>query len=55
MDAITKRITVNLTEEQMEFIKKLAEHDGCTISEAMQNLFYLQLREEMDYFEESGY
>lgn len=52
---INKRISVTLTPKEYEFIKVLAERDNQTVNQTLQNLFYLQLREEMEYFEECGY
>ena len=52
---INKHISVTLTPKEYEFIKTLAERDNQTVNQTLQNLFYLQLREEMEYFEECGY
>lgn len=49
---INKRIDVRLTEEELHFLKWLAKRDDQTLSEELKALFYLQLREEMDLYEE---
>ena len=53
--ATKKRIDVVLTDEELDFLKILADRDDKTLQEVMRDLFYLQLREERDYYEESGY
>lgn len=55
MNDINKRISITLTQKEYEFIKILSKRDNTSVSETLQNLFYLQLREEIDYFEECGY
>lgn len=47
-----KKITVTITDEQFEFINRLAEQDKVTAQTEMQLLFYCQLREEMELHEE---
>lgn len=47
-----RRITVTLTDEEQDFIKRLAKQDGITEQEEMQVLFICQLREEMELHEE---
>lgn len=50
---MTKRIIkVALTDEEQDFIKRLAKQDGITEQEEMQVLFFCQLREEMELHEE---
>ena len=51
---IKKRIEVNLTQEEMKFLLWLSQRDNVSLKKELQQLFYLQLREEMDlYLEES--
>ena len=49
---INKRIDIRLTEREFKFINWLAKRDDQTLSEELKALFYLQLREEMDLYEE---
>ena len=49
---INKRIDVRLTEEEHKFLQWLAKRDDQTLSEELKTLFYLQLREEMDLYQE---
>lgn len=49
-----KRINVKLTEEEYDFLKWLAKRDSVTVSKEMQMLFYLQLSEEMELYEEES-
>ena len=46
-----RNIKICLTDEQYDFIKWIAKRDGVTISEELQNMFYLQLSEDMNYYE----
>ena len=43
---------VRLTDEEFEFLKWLAKRDNLTIKNEMRCLFNLQLREEMDLYNE---
>lgn len=47
-----RNIDVILTDEEMDFIKWLAKRDGLTIKNEMRCLFNLQLREEMELYNE---
>lgn len=49
---INKRIDIRLTERELKFLNWLAKRDDQTLSEELKALFYLQLREEMDLYEE---
>ena len=49
---INKRIDIRLTEREYEFLKWLADRDDVILQEELKALFYLQLREEMDLYEE---
>lgn len=48
----SKRINVILTDEGVAFIKWLAKRDKVTAGEEMRMLFNLQLREEMELYDE---
>lgn len=52
--AIAKRIDVKLTDKEMQLVKWLADRDGQTVSEELKTLFYLQLREEMELYEDEA-
>lgn len=52
--AIAKRINVNLTEKELQLVQWLADRDGQTVSEELKTLFYLQLREEMELYEDEA-
>lgn len=45
-----RRIDVNLTEKEEQFLNWLADRDGVDFWEEMKCLFYLQLREEMELY-----
>lgn len=47
-----RNIDVILTDEEMDFIKWLAKRDGLTVKNEMRCLFNLQLREEMELYNE---
>ena len=47
-----RNIDVILTDEEMAFLKWLANRDGVTIKNEMRCLFNLQLREEMELYNE---
>jgi hypothetical protein len=49
---INKRIDIRLTEREFKFLNWLAKRDDQTLSEELKALSYLQLREEMDLYEE---
>ena len=49
---INKRIDIRLTEREFKFLNWLAKRDDKTLSEELKALFYLQLREEMDLYED---
>lgn len=48
----SKRINVILTDEEADFIKWLAKRDKVSAGEEMRMLFNLQLREEMELYNE---
>ncbi|MBQ5926706.1 MAG: hypothetical protein IIX01_02135 [Clostridia bacterium] len=50
--AIKKAIHVTLSGEEFDFLKWLADRDGVSVGDEMKMLFNLQLREEMDLYEE---
>lgn len=50
--AVNRNIKVALHDNEYDFLKWLAKRDGVTVSEELRQLFYLQLREEMDLYEE---
>lgn len=52
--AIAKRIDVKLTDKEMQLVKWLADRDDCSVSEELKTLFYLQLREEMELYEDEA-
>lgn len=52
MAEINKRIDVRLTEEEHSFLQWLAKRDGITINEELKALFHLQLREEMELYQD---
>lgn len=52
--AIAKRIDVKLTDKELQLVKWLADRDGQTVSEELKTLFYLQLREEMELYEDEA-
>lgn len=52
--AIAKRIDVKLTDKEMQFVKWLADRDDYSVSEELRALFYLQLREEMELYEDEA-
>ena len=47
-----RHIHVFLNEEENDFIKWLAKRDNVTVGEELRMLFYLQLREEMELYNE---
>lgn len=47
-----RNIYVRLTDEEFDFLKWLAERDKVSVSEEMKMLFNLQLREEMELYNE---
>lgn len=49
---VKRNIYVRLTDEEFDFLKWLAERDKVSVSEEMKMLFNLQLREEMDLYNE---
>lgn len=49
---INKRIDIRLTEEEYHFLKWLAKRDGVSLSEELKQLFYLQVREEIDLYQD---
>ena len=50
--AITKRIIVSLTNEEMDFIEWLAKRDGVMISRELRQIFYTELGELIDLYDE---
>ena len=52
--AISKRIDVKLTDKEMQLVKWLADRDDYSVSEELRALFYLQLREEMELYEDEA-
>lgn len=52
--AISKRIDVKLTDKEMQLVKWLADRDDYSVSEELRTLFYLQLREEMELYEDEA-
>ena len=52
--AIDKRIDVKLTDKEMQLVKWLADRDDYSVSEELRTLFYLQLREEMELYEDEA-
>lgn len=49
---VKRNVDVILTDEEFEFIKWLAKRDKLTIKNEMRCLFNLQLREEMELYNE---
>lgn len=47
-----RNIDVILTDEEMDFLKWLAKRDNITVKNEMRCLFNLQLREEMELYNE---
>lgn len=47
-----RNIDVILTDGEMEFLKWLAKRDNMTVKNEMRCLFNLQLREEMELYDE---
>ncbi|MBQ0074475.1 MAG: hypothetical protein KBT34_09800 [Prevotella sp.] len=47
-----KRIEICLNEREYKFLEWLADRDDETFQQELQQLFYLQLREEMDLYED---
>lgn len=47
-----RNIDVILTDEEIDFLKWLAKRDGVTVKNEMRCLFNLQLREEMELYNE---
>lgn len=45
---MTRNINVNLSEEEVAFVKWLARRDGVSERTELESLFSLQLREEME-------
>ena len=52
--AIAKRIDVKLTDKELQLVKWLADRDDDSVSEELKTLFYLQLREEMELYEDEA-
>lgn len=52
--AIAKRIDVKLTDKELQLVKWLADRDDYSVSEELKTLFYLQLREEMELYEDEA-
>ena len=52
--AIAKRIDIKLTDKEMQLVKWLADRDDYSVSEELRTLFYLQLREEMELYEDEA-
>ena len=52
--AIAKRIDVKLTDKELQLVKWLADRDDYSVSEELRALFYLQLREEMELYEDEA-
>ena len=52
--AISKRIDIKLTDKEMQLVKWLADRDDYSVSEELRALFYLQLREEMELYEDEA-
>ena len=50
--AKNRNIKVVLNDDDEKFLKALAERDGIDLQREMRQLFYLQLREEMELYEE---
>ena len=42
---VTKRIEVVLTDEDMEFVKWMAERDGVTIAQELKQFFYVEFEQ----------
>lgn len=49
---VNRNMDVMLTDEEFEFLKWLAERDKVTVKQEMRCLFNLQLREEMELYNE---
>lgn len=49
---VHRNVDVRLTDEEFEFLKWLAKRDKLTIKNEMRCLFNLQLREEMELYNE---
>lgn len=49
---IRRNIYVRLSDEEFDFLKWLAERDKVSVSDEMRMLFNLQLREEMELYNE---
>lgn len=49
---VNRNMDVRLTDEEFEFLKWLAKRDNVTIKNEMRCLFNLQLREEMELYNE---
>ena len=45
---MAKGFRVSITDEEYEFLKKMAKNDGTTVRQEVQWLLSLQIREEMD-------
>lgn len=52
--ATAKRIDVKLTDKELQLVKWLADRDDYSVSEELRTLFYLQLREEMELYEDEA-
>lgn len=50
--ATNKRITVALTPEEMDFITWLAKRDKVSVGRELRQIFYTELRELIDLYEE---
>ena len=51
-NAVARTINLALSGEEFDFLKWLADRDGVSVGDEMKMLFNLQLREEMDLYEE---
>ena len=47
-EAMAKGFRVSITDEEYEFLKKMAKNDGTTVRQKVQWLLSLQIREEME-------
>lgn len=49
---MAKGFRVSITDEEYEFLKKMAKHYGTTVKQEVQYLLSLQIREEMELEEQ---
>lgn len=49
---MAKGLRVLITDEEYEFVKKLAKYDGITVHQEINNLLCLQIREEKELEEQ---